>query len=145
MQSCSRITSYNVCYTKLLREDLNAAGGIAAVLNRLDEKGLLFDSKSVTLATIKEIAAKGKVVIEDVIRTFDNPVHPTGGLAVLKGNIARNGCIVKEGAVSPKMLKHTGPAKVFESEEDTIEAIIVITSYSIHYTKLYETCNPHPE
>ncbi len=109
---------------KYFIEDLNAAGGIAAVLNRLDEKGLLFDSKSVTLSTMKEIAAKGKVVIEDVIRTFDNPVHPTGGLAVLKGNIARSGCIVKEGAVSPKMLKHTGPAKVFESEEDTIEAII---------------------
>ncbi len=105
-------------------EDLYEAGGISSVLKVLNEKGLIKSSKTVTGFDIKEIAEKARKNDGEVIRDFDNPVYAKGGLAVLKGNLAPNGSIVKEGAVAKEMLVHKGPARVFESEEDCIDAIL---------------------
>lgn len=105
-------------------EDLNEAGGVYAVLKQLEEAGLINgDVMTVTGKTLHENIADAVNRDEDVIRTLDNPYSPTGGLAVLKGNIAENGCVVKRSAVAPEMLVHTGPAVVFESEEECIEGI----------------------
>ena len=105
-------------------EDLYAAGGVSAVLKRLAENGRLHtDCKTVALKTQGEIAAAAHVVDEDVIHPWDNPVHETGGIAVLKGNLAVDGSVVKAGAVDADMLVHSGPAKVFNSEEEAVEAI----------------------
>ena len=104
-------------------EDLYAAGGVSAVLKRLAENGRLHtDCKTVALKTQGEIAAAAHVVDEDVIHPWDNPVHETGGIAVLKGNLAVDGSVVKAGAVDADMLVHSGPAKVFNSEEEAVEA-----------------------
>lgn len=105
-------------------EDLYEAGGISSVLRLLEENGLLLSAKTVTLQDIKDVAKKARKNDGEVIKDFDNPVYAKGGLAVLKGNLAPNGSIVKEGAVAKEMLKHTGPARVFESEEDCIDAIL---------------------
>ena len=106
-------------------EDLNEAGGVYAVLKQLEEAGLINgDVMTVTGKTLHENIADAVNRDEDVIRTLDNPYSPTGGLAVLKGNIAENGCVVKRSAVAPEMLVHTGPAVVFESEEECIEGIL---------------------
>lgn len=105
-------------------EDLYEAGGISSVLKVLNENGLIKSSKTVTGLDIKEIAEKARKNDGEVIRDFDNPVYAKGGLAVLKGNLAPNGSIVKEGAVAKEMLVHKGPARVFESEEDCIDAIL---------------------
>ena len=99
-------------------EDLYAAGGIPAVLHRLQEAGKLHeDTKSVTLVTQGELAKVAKVLDEDVVHPWSNPVYETGGIAVLKGNLAPDGSVVKAGAVDPEMLVHSGPARVFDSEE----------------------------
>lgn len=105
-------------------EDLYEAGGISSVLRLLDENGLLQSAKSVTLQDIKDVAKKARKNDGEVIRDFNNPVYAKGGLAVLKGNLAPNGSIVKEGAVAKEMLVHKGPARVFHSEEDCIDAIL---------------------
>ncbi len=105
-------------------EDLYEAGGISSVLKVLNENGLIKGSKTVTGLDIKEIAEKARKNDGEVIRNFDNPIYAKGGLAVLKGNLAPNGSIVKEGAVAKEMLVHKGPARVFESEEDCIDAIL---------------------
>lgn len=106
-------------------EDLNAAGGIPAVMKELAEHGMLnTTAMTVSIISQAEILEKASVKNRDVISTFENPVHKTGGLAVLKGNIAKDGCIVKEGAVAPEMLKHSGPARVFNSEEEAVTAIL---------------------
>lgn len=105
-------------------EDLYAAGGIPAVLHRLQEAGKLHeDAKSVTLVTQGELAKVAKVLDEDVVHPWSNPVYETGGIAVLKGNLAPDGSVVKAGAVDPEMLVHSGPARVFDSEEAACEAI----------------------
>ena len=105
-------------------EDLYAAGGIPAVLHRLQEAGKLHeDTKSVTLVTQGELAKVAKVLDEDVVHPWSNPVYETGGIAVLKGNLAPDGSVVKAGAVDPEMLVHSGPARVFDSEEAACEAI----------------------
>lgn len=110
---------------KYFIEDLNAAGGVYAVMHRLQEMGQLREeAKSVTLLTQGEIAKVVKVVDEDVIHPVSNPVYSTGGIAVLKGNLAPDGSVVKEGAVEKEMLVHSGPAKVFNSEEEAVEAIM---------------------
>lgn len=106
-------------------EDLNAAGGIQAVLKVLNEKGLIAgDCITVTGSTVAENVKNAKVINEDVIRPFDNPYHKEGGLAVLFGNLAPDGCVVKQSAVLDEMLRHKGPARVFNSEEEA-SAIIM--------------------
>ncbi len=105
-------------------EDLNEAGGVYAVMNQLKSKGLLNeDCMTVTGKTIGE-AVEGYVNKNpEVIRPMDNPYSETGGLAVLKGNLAPDGSVVKRSAVVPEMMKHEGPARVFDCEEDAIAAI----------------------
>lgn len=105
-------------------EDLNEAGGVYAVLKELEDAGLIeTDLMTVTGKTMHE-NLKGAVNLDEtVIRPLDNPYTKTGGLAVLKGNLAPNGCVVKRSAVAPEMLVHTGPANVFESEEECIAGI----------------------
>lgn len=106
-------------------EDLDAAGGLSAVLARLDERGLINkDIMTVTCKTLGENIDGAKVLNSDVIRDFENPYSPDGGLAILWGNLASDGAVVKKGAVLPEMMTHKGPARVFDSEEDTIEAIM---------------------
>ena len=105
-------------------EDLNEAGGVYAVLKEIDKLGLLDTSvMTVTGKTLGENIASAVNYDETVIRTVDNPFTKTGGIAVLKGNLAPDGCVVKRSAVAPEMLVHSGPAKVYESEEDAISAI----------------------
>lgn len=105
-------------------EDLNAAGGVYAVLKELEEAGLLDTSvMTVTGKTLHENIENAINLNPEVIRPLDNPYSATGGLAVLKGNLAPNGCVVKRSAVAPEMLRHTGPAVVFNSEEEAIAGI----------------------
>ena len=105
-------------------EDLNEAGGVYAVMNELNKKGLLYtDLMTVTGKTVAENIANCVNKNPDVIRPIDNPYSPTGGIAVLKGNIAPDSCVVKRSAVVPEMMVHEGPARVFDCEEDAIAAI----------------------
>jgi dihydroxy-acid dehydratase len=105
-------------------EDLNAAGGVYAVLTELDKLGLLDTSvMTVTGKTMKENLEGIHNLNPEVIRTVENPYSKTGGIAVLRGNLAPDGCVVKRSAVAPEMLVHTGPAKVFDSEEEAIAGI----------------------
>lgn len=105
-------------------EDLNEAGGVSAVMNELNKLGLLHtECMTVTGKTVGENIAKAKNLNPEVIRPVENPYSTTGGLAVLKGNLAPDGSVVKRSAVVEEMLVHEGPARVFECEEDAIEAI----------------------
>ncbi|WP_250227402.1 dihydroxy-acid dehydratase [Anaeropeptidivorans aminofermentans] len=105
-------------------EELNAAGGIQAVMKEIAKKGLLnLDLMTVTGKTIRENIEKFSNKNPNVIRPVENPYSETGGIAVLKGNLAPLGCVVKRSAVAPEMLKHSGPARVYNSEEEAIEAI----------------------
>ncbi len=105
-------------------EDLNEAGGVLAVMNELNKRGLLHtECMTVTGKTLGENIEGCENLNPEVIRPIDNPYSETGGLAVLKGNIAPDGSVVKRSAVVPEMLVHEGPARVFECEEDAIEAI----------------------
>ena len=118
----------NLCHLapagRTYMEDLNVAGGVYAVMNELTKKGLLnIDCMTITGKTIGE-NIKGCVNLNpDVIRPIDNPYSETGGIAVLKGNLAPEGSVVKRSAVLPEMLMHEGPAKVFDSEEEAQQAI----------------------
>ncbi|HHU75102.1 MAG TPA: dihydroxy-acid dehydratase [Clostridiales bacterium] len=106
-------------------EDLNEAGGIYAVMNELNKKGLLYtDLPTATGKTVAENIKNCRNLNPDVIRPIDNPYSETGGLAILKGNLAPEGGVVKRSAVAPEMLKHTGPARVFDCEEDAVTAIL---------------------
>jgi len=106
-------------------EDLNAAGGIQAVLKVLDEQGRISsDCITVTGRSVKENIAHSAVLNEDVIRPFHSPYHKEGGLAVLFGNLAPEGCVVKQSAVLESMLRHKGPARVFNSEEEASKVIM---------------------
>ena len=105
-------------------EDLNEAGGVYAVLREIAKLGLLDTSvMTCTGKTLGENIENAFNKDETVIRTVDNPYSKTGGIAVLRGNIAPDGCVVKRSAVAPEMLIHEGPAKVFDSEEECIAAI----------------------
>ncbi len=105
-------------------EDLNEAGGVPAVMNELNKRGLLHtECMTVTGKTLGENIEGCENLNPEVIRPIDNPYSETGGLAVLKGNIAPDGSVVKRSAVVPEMLVHEGPARVFECEEDAIKAI----------------------
>lgn len=103
-------------------EDLEYAGGIPAVMNRL--KDMLKDNITVSQKSIKEISEAGRVIDSDVIRTLENAYYKEGGIAVLKGNLAPDGAVVKQTAVSEKMKRFTGKAKCFDSEEKAMEAIL---------------------
>lgn len=110
-------------------EDLNEAGGVYAVLNELTKKNLIHtDTMTVTGKTLGENIQGCINKNPDIIRPIDNPYSPTGGIAVLKGNLAPDRCVVKRSAVAAEMMQHRGPAKVFNSEE---EAIAVIRSGGI--------------
>jgi len=107
-------------------EDVDAAGGISAILNEIGKvEGLLSkDCITVTSRTIGENIADAAIKNTDVIHTVDNAYSKTGGLAVLKGNLAPNGSVVKTAGVTPTMLKHSGPAVIFESQEEACEGIL---------------------
>jgi dihydroxy-acid dehydratase len=100
--------------------DIDRAGGVAAILNRL--RDMIQDSPTVNGNSIKEIAEEGLVLDDDVIRTLDNAFNPEGGIAVLRGNIA-NSAIIKQTAVEMEMMVHSGPAKVFPTEKELLNAI----------------------
>ena len=105
-------------------EDLNEAGGVYAVMNELNKKGLLHtECMTVTGKTVGENIKDCVNLNPEVIRPIDNPYSTTGGLAVLQGNLAPDGSVVKRSAVAPEMLKMEGPARVFDCEEDAIKAI----------------------
>ena len=118
----------NVCHLapaeQTYVEDLNEAGGVYAVMNELNKKGLIHrDCLTVSGKTIGECIDACPNLNPDVIRPADNPYSETGGIAVLRGNLAPEGCVVKRSAVLPQMLVHEGPARVFECEEDAQAAI----------------------
>ncbi len=105
-------------------EDLNEAGGVYAVMNELSKKDLLnLDCMTVTGKTVGENIASCPNLDPEVIRPIDNPYSETGGIAVLRGNLAPDGSVVKRSAVLPEMLVHEGPARVFDCEEDAQKAI----------------------
>lgn len=105
-------------------EQLNEAGGVYAVMNELNKKGLLYtDLMTVTGKTVGENIEHVVNRNPEVIRPIDNPYSETGGIAVLKGNLAPDSGVVKRSAVVPEMMVHEGPARVFDCEEDAIAAI----------------------
>lgn len=105
-------------------EDLNEAGGVYAVMNELTKLNLLnTDLITATGKTVAENIEGCEIKDTDIIRPVTNPYSTTGGIAVLKGNLAPDGCVVKRSAVAPEMLQHKGSARVFDCEEDAIDAI----------------------
>ena len=118
----------NLCHLapagRTYMEDLNEAGGVYAVMHELTKRGLLnTDCMTVTGHTIGENIEGCEILDTDTIRPIDNPFSETGGIAVLKGNLAPEGSVVKRSAVLPEMLVHEGPARVFDSEEEAQTAI----------------------
>ena len=118
----------NICHLapagRTYMEDLKEAGGIYAVMNEINKLGLLkTELISCTGKTIAENIAGCVNKNPEIIRPVENPYSTTGGIAVLRGNLAPDSCVVKRSAVAPEMLKHEGPAKVFDSEEEAMEAI----------------------
>ncbi|MCL1976927.1 MAG: dihydroxy-acid dehydratase [Candidatus Bathyarchaeota archaeon] len=103
-------------------EDLDAAGGVPAVMNQIQTL-LNLNTLTVSGKTIAENIKNTIVIDTDVIRPLTNPVHAEGGIAILTGNLAPKGAVIKTAGVSPKMLRHTGPAKVYNSEKEAITAI----------------------
>ncbi|MGX9756778.1 dihydroxy-acid dehydratase [Clostridioides difficile] len=124
------ISEKTPCLTKLSPsgkyhiEDLHMAGGIPAIMNELSKvKGINLDCKTVTGRTIGESIKNREIENEEVIHTLENPYSSQGGLAILRGNLAINGAVVKKSAVAEEMLIHEGPARVFNSEEEAVSAI----------------------
>ncbi len=106
-------------------EDLNRAGGVGAVMRTLSEGGLIHGGcMTVTGETVGQGLRNLSVLDQDIIRPLDNPYHDQGGLAALFGNLAPDGCVVKQSAVCDEMLRHAGPARVFDSEEAATQAIL---------------------
>lgn len=130
LEIANEISKYtpNLCHLapagSTFMEDLDDAGGVYAVMNELDSLGIL-DTTGITCTgkTIKENIAGCVNLDPEIIRPVDNPYMKTGGIAVLKGNIAPDSCVVKAAAVAPEMMTHTGPARVFDSEDEAIKAI----------------------
>ena len=105
-------------------EELNEAGGVYAVMHELTKLNLLHtDLMTCTGKTVGENIANCEIKNTEIIRTVDNPYSKTGGIAVLKGNLAPDGCVVKRSAVAPEMMHHSGKARVFDCEEDALNAI----------------------
>ncbi|HFL2420291.1 TPA: dihydroxy-acid dehydratase [Clostridioides difficile] len=124
------ISEKTPCLTKLSPsgkhhiEDLHMAGGIPAIMNELSKiNGINLDCKTATGKTIMENIRNCEIENEEVIHTLKNPYSNQGGLAILKGNLALNGAVVKKSAVAEEMLVHEGPARVFNSEEEAVNAI----------------------
>ena len=118
----------NLCHLapagRTYMEDLNEAGGVYAVMNELAKRDLLdLSCMTVTGRTVGENIAGCEATDHETIRPVDDPYSETGGIAVLRGNLAPDGCVVKRSAVAPEMLVHEGPARVFESEEEAQAAI----------------------
>ena len=107
---------------KYFMEDLEFAGGVPAVMKSLES--LLEDNITVSGMTVKEICKAAENYDSDIIRSLDNPYHAEGGIAVLRGNIAPGGSVIKQSAVNPDMMVFTGSAKTFNSEEDAMAAIM---------------------
>jgi dihydroxy-acid dehydratase len=106
-------------------EDLYEAGGVQGVMKELAAKGLLhLDAMTLSGRTVGEIVEEARVDDRDVIRPIDDPYYAEGGLAILYGNIAPEGAVVKQSAVAPEMMRHAGPARVFTCEEDARDAIL---------------------
>jgi dihydroxy-acid dehydratase len=106
-------------------DDLDRAGGVQGVMARLWEQGLIEgDVLTVTGRTLGQNLDKAKIRDEEIIRPFHNPVHSEGGIAILTGNLAPDGAVVKQAAVSPRMRQRRGRARVFDCEEDGVEAIL---------------------
>ncbi|MCK4649083.1 dihydroxy-acid dehydratase, partial [bacterium] len=106
-------------------QDLDEAGGMPALMNELAKKNLLnLDELTVSGERIGENIREAKIERKEVIRPLENPLHREGGIAILRGNLAPDGGVVKQIAVSKEMLKHKGPARVFDSEEETVKAIL---------------------
>jgi dihydroxy-acid dehydratase len=107
-------------------EDVDAAGGISAILKEISKIPSLLNTNCLTVTgkTIGENIARAKIKNTEVIRPLDNVYSKTGGLAILRGNLAPNGCVVKTAGVAPNMLTHTGPAVIFDSQEDSCEGIL---------------------
>lgn len=118
----------NICHLapagEAFVEDLDLAGGVQAVMKELADGGLIeTDLMTCTGRTVRENLEGVEVLDHGVIRPLSNPFLPNGGIAVLKGNLAPDGCVVKQAAVAPEMMRHSGPARVFDSEEDALSAI----------------------
>lgn len=104
--------------------DLHAAGGVQAVMSRLAENGMIsLSPMTATGASVGDNISGVRVLDDDVIRPLSDPIHAEGGLAILTGNIAPLGCVVKQSAVCPEMMKHSGPARVFDGEDAAFAAI----------------------
>lgn len=118
----------NICHLapagEAFVEDLDLAGGVQAVMKELADGGLIeTDLMTCTGRTVRENLEGVEVLDHEVIRPLSNPFLSNGGIAVLKGNLAPDGCVVKQAAVAPEMMRHSGPARVFDSEEDALSAI----------------------
>jgi dihydroxy-acid dehydratase len=107
-------------------EDVHAAGGVPAILNEINAHGeiLHLDRITVTGKTLRENIAGAEICNDEVIRRFDNAHSKHGGLAILFGNLAPNGAVVKTGGVSPNMMRFSGPAHIFESQEEAMAGIL---------------------
>jgi len=106
-------------------EDLDQAGGISAILNMLIKAGLVNpDNPTVTGKTLGQNVSASEVLDSSIIRPLENPYNSEGGIAVLRGNLAPEGAVIKQSAVEEEMKQHTGPARVFDSEEEAFEAIM---------------------
>jgi dihydroxy-acid dehydratase len=106
-------------------EDLDRAGGVQAVMKRLAEHNLVdLDVLTVTGDTLGQNLSSAEIRDAEIIRPFDRPIHAEGGIAILSGNLAPDGAVVKQAAVAPAMRQHRGPARVFHSEEDAVDAIL---------------------
>ncbi|MDD2443478.1 MAG: dihydroxy-acid dehydratase [Desulfotomaculaceae bacterium] len=104
-------------------QDLDEAGGIGAVIAELSKKGLIGLEALTVSGKVRDNIQGKEVSRRDVIRSVEEPYSPSGGIAILRGNLAPDGAVVKKAGVAPEMLKHSGPARVFESEEEACEAI----------------------
>ena len=106
-------------------QDLNEAGGVCAVLKELSKRGLLhLDRPTVTGWTLGHNIADAEILRPEVIHSIDDPLGSTGGIAILRGNLAPEGAVVKAAAVAPEMMVHEGPARVFDGEEEAVRAIL---------------------
>ncbi|HUW20635.1 MAG TPA: dihydroxy-acid dehydratase [Sedimentisphaerales bacterium] len=120
----------NICKvspsSKFHVEDVDAAGGVSAILREISKIPNLLNTACLTVTgkTLGETIADAVIKNKEVIRPLDNPYSKTGGLAILKGNLAPNGCVVKTAGVAESMLTHTGPAVIFESEEESCDGIL---------------------
>ena len=123
---CPNICKVSPSTNKVHVEDVDAAGGISAILNEISKipNLLNLDCPTVSGKTLGENIANARIANPEVIHSLENPYSKTGGLAVLRGNLAPKGCVVKSAGVAPSMLTHTGPAVIFDSQEEAGEGIL---------------------